>query len=112
LLQESQLVSVQDAVGCLPAAELKSLAKSLQINCTSLKKHDIANAVVKHSRRQNVSSFFTHSSDATEKMVLKRFVIVEMLLLSLTLLLTKWHFFEILNSWIQKFSHPTGNNSN
>jgi len=73
-LQDSELSSVQDAVDCLPAAELKVLAKSLQINCSSLKKNDIVDAVVKHSQRRNVSSFFTCASDATEKMVLKRFV--------------------------------------
>ena len=54
--------------------ELKTLAKSLQINCSSLKKRDIADAIVKHSQRRNVSNFFTCASDATEKMVLKRFV--------------------------------------
>jgi len=73
-LQDSELTSVQDAVDCLPAAELKMLAKSLQINCSSLKKRDIADAIVRHSQRQNVSNFFASSSDATEKMVLKRFV--------------------------------------
>jgi len=71
-LQDSKLASVQDAVLCLPSAGLKTLAKSLQINCSSLKKHDIADAVVKHSQQRNVASFFTCSSDATEKMVLKR----------------------------------------
>jgi len=56
--------------------ELKTLAKSLQINCSSLKKHDIADAIVKHSQRPNVSNFFMCASDTTEKMVLKRFVSV------------------------------------
>jgi len=73
-LQDSELSSVQDAVSCLAVSELKMLAKSLQINVSSLKKHEIADAVVRHSRRPNVSSFFTCASDATEKMVLKRFV--------------------------------------
>jgi len=71
-LQDSNLVSVQEAILCLPAAELKTLAKSLQISCLSLKKHDITDAILKHSQRRNVSNFFTCSSDATEKLVLKR----------------------------------------
>jgi len=73
-MKDSKLSSIQDAVSCLSAAALKTLAKSLQINCSSLKKHDIADAVMKHSQRRNVANFFTRSSDATEKMVLKRFV--------------------------------------
>jgi len=72
-LQESKLSNVQEAVDCLPLAELKTLAKSLQINCSLLKKPDITDAIIKHSRRRNVSSFFASSSDATEKMVLNRF---------------------------------------
>lgn len=78
-LQDSELSSVQDAVSCLPVTELKTLAKSLQINCSSLKKHEIASAIVKHSQRRNVSSFFTCASDATEKMVLNRSVSLQMI---------------------------------
>jgi len=72
---ESEMSCAQDAVGCLPATGLRTLAKSLHINCSSMKKDDIVDAVVKHSQRPNVSSFFTSVSNTTEKMILKRFVI-------------------------------------
>jgi len=81
-VRESKLISVRDAVLCLPAAELKTLAKSLQISCSSLKKHNIADAIVKHSQRTNVTNFFACSSDTTEKMVLKRFEFFNVMLLN------------------------------
>ena len=69
---DSQLADVGEAVGCLLSPDLKALAKSLQINASSLKKADLIAAVVKHSQRKNVSSFFGSSLDKTEKEILKR----------------------------------------
>jgi len=77
---ESKLDSVEEVVGCLPAPSLKTLAKTLQINCVSVKKQDLSSSIVKHSKQRNVSSFFSGSSNATEKMVLKRLVVLRLFL--------------------------------
>ena len=49
--------ALEDILVALPAPELKHLAKSLRLNA-SQQMSDLTQAILKHSRQTNISSFF------------------------------------------------------
>jgi len=67
---DSCMLCLEEAVQCLPAPELKSLAKSLHINPSS--KASLSSAIVKHAQRCDVTNFFSQTTGSTQKMIMKR----------------------------------------
>ena len=56
-LIEKKMDSLEEILAALPAPELKQLAKSLRLNAAQ-QMSDLTQAILKHSRQTNISSFF------------------------------------------------------
>lgn len=67
---ESYMNDFREVVLCLPAPELRTLAKSLRINLSS--KMSLAESVVKHVMRCDTNNFFAQDKGLTEKVTMKR----------------------------------------
>ena len=53
--------ALEEILAALPSPELKQLAKSLRLNA-SQQMSDLIQAILKHSRQTNISSFFMKKS--------------------------------------------------
>lgn len=67
---ESYMNDFREIVLCLPAPELRTLAKSLRINLSS--KMSLAESVIKHVMRCDTNNFFAQNKGSTEKVTIKR----------------------------------------
>ena len=68
------MTELEDVLVALPAPEVKVLAKSLKLNIASMQKEDLVSAVLQHSRRGGITTFFggRGASKSTSNMIMKR----------------------------------------
>lgn len=71
LFQVSLLTDLNETLKCLNAAELKLLAKSLQLN-PSLSRAELISTIENHSKTNSIASFFSKTSPAVSNIILKK----------------------------------------
>lgn len=71
LVDVSLLTDLNETLKCLNAAELKLLAKSLQLN-PSLSRAELISTIENHSKTNSIASFFSKTSPAVSNIILKK----------------------------------------
>jgi len=70
---------IDEVVRSMSAPDLRAVAKTLHL-VPNLPRLSLVNAIVSHGRRTDIGSFFSQAAGATEKIIIKRCNISELLL--------------------------------
>ena len=75
MLAESELTDLEATLAALPSPAVKQLAASLKLQGCGTQRAQLADAILKHSRRRNLTAFFAVGGGAhggTAAMILKK----------------------------------------